>query len=372
MPPGCRRWGIRVYPRMRGGTYEHRPEVSEFEGLSPHARGHRPGRQRMRRWPGSIPACAGAPPALRAASGCSWVYPRMRGGTSDQVFQGFSGRGLSPHARGHHLASALERLQRGSIPACAGAPRAASSRACSIRVYPRMRGGTLSPKMRELSLKGLSPHARGHRARGPGTVVCCGSIPACAGAPGSLSEKTPLQGVYPRMRGGTVVFLERGSDLEGLSPHARGHRSGAWSIPHTLGSIPACAGAPPGLGGRRRCPGVYPRMRGGTVSALRRRCAGGGLSPHARGHLDRHAFVGHQVGSIPACAGAPAIPCISSCRSRVYPRMRGGTGEVGSWPHPAVGLSPHARGHLAQRELVVALHGSIPACAGAPSSMASI
>ena len=72
------------------------------------------------------------------------------------------------------------------------------------------------------------------------------------------------------------------------------------------------------------------------------------------------------VGSIPACAGEPRGPGLYIARSRVYPRVCGGTKvpEVLWVVHE--GLSPRVRGNPDTHVLVSSLIGSIPACAGEP------
>ena len=70
--------------------------------------------------------------------------------------------------------------------------------------------------------------------------------------------------VYPRVCGGTFDILVGIPASEGLSPRVRGNR--AWNLraPPISGSIPACAGEPDSLCSVRRIQGVYPRVCGGT------------------------------------------------------------------------------------------------------------
>ena len=232
--------------------------------------------------------------------------------------------------------------------------------------YPRMRGGTTSWSPPSIGGRGLSPHARGNRALaffgGPGH----GSIPACAGEP--VRERRPkrLWRVYPRMRGGTGQQCFETCITQGLSPHARGnlfqHQGSSWN----QGSIPACAGEPPGSGKGQLRAGVYPRMRGGTAAAAGGAGRGEGLSPHARGNLLMTVTSTCSSGSIPACAGEPRMTVFGSLKLRVYPRMRGGTSI---WPGcmcGCSGLSPHARGNHPWVRPPACAAGSIPACAGEP------
>ena len=70
--------------------------------------------------------------------------------------------------------------------------------------YPRLRGGTKKPGSKHVPYKGLSPLARGNQ-----NVVVIdsfegGPIPACAGEPHNHCGQWPDDGVYPRLRGGTL------------------------------------------------------------------------------------------------------------------------------------------------------------------------
>ena len=93
---------------------------------------------------------------------------------------------------------------------------------------------------------------------------------------------------------------------------------------------------------------VYPRVCGGTVCTSGRVVGTWGLSPRVRGDLRIVPENREGSGSIPACAGEPSSPSPTVRIRRVYPRVCGGT------------IS-----RLACQ--VVALNrGSIPACAGEP------
>ena len=130
--------------------------------------------------------------------------------------------------------------------------------------------------------------------------------------------------VYPRMRGGAGCIPCRLAIGTGLSPHARGSRSAAGVVHIALGSIPACAGEPPGLQGGAQPSRVYPRMRGGARAGDLLRSRLRGLSPHARGSQGRRGVHVGDPGSIPACAGEPVVHALVAPPEGVYPRMRGG------------------------------------------------
>ena len=357
---------IKVYPRLRGGTFLEANPNHHNQGLSPLARGHPRLRKTGRGRDGSIPACAGAPLEIGASAQKERVYPRLRGGTVTRIASNALSPGLSPLARGHHYPNSGDPYLERSIPACAGAPYFKLCVCIVLKVYPRLRGGTGLNWQAISSTVGLSPLARGHPSLVTLSTVRYGSIPACAGAPGVLPPVQARAWVYPRLRGGTQERRRRHPPTQGLSPLARGHRPNAAEGSLSEGSIPACAGAPgaavaPGLA----C-GVYPRLRGGTAKQAFRSIRSTGLSPLARGHPGLLYSARSACRSIPACAGAPRASTSGTWGCWVYPRLRGGT--FGQEPEEIVewGLSPLARGHRRSLSAFFAFSGSIPACAGAP------
>ena len=93
-------------------------------------------------------------------------------------------------------------------------------------------------------MTGLSPRVRGNQR----TVVIAfphsGTIPACAGEP-----RGPVCGArggwdYPRVCGGTVLYLIGGQCHRGLSPRVRGNLIATCIGLMASGTIPACAGEP--------------------------------------------------------------------------------------------------------------------------------
>ena len=71
-------------------------------------------------------------------------------------------------------------------------------------------------------------------------------------------------------------------------------------------------------------------------------------------------------GSIPACAGEPSSGLSVASEKTVYPRVCGGTSRVLSGPVDADGLSPRVRGNLTCHLNCLTTLGSIPAYAGEP------
>ena len=94
---------------------------------------------------------------------------------------------------------------------------------------------------------------------------------------------------------------------------------------------------------------VYPRVCGGTVNGAEVVFRMQGLSPRVRGN---RAGVGIGVGdggSIPACAGEPSTAHWSYRICKVYPRVCGGTWDGRHGAHCHAGLSPRVRGNLCGR-----------------------
>ena len=291
---------------MCGGTATQRCPDCRLSGLSPRVRGNRQSSAPCRCSEGSIPACAGEPLSASSLPRRPWVYPRVCGGTVIGRTVGGVETGLSPRVRGNHDPRGIRQPLKGSIPACAGEPGHSVRQGCRIRVYPRVCGGTSSRAARPCCNTGLSPRVRGnHYVRDTGHLSM-GSIPACAGEPLASQAPTGQGGVYPRVCGGTDAGTASQSSAQGLSPRVRGnHQRGVYTnVPH--GSIPACAGEPmpeQPLSPARR---VYPRVCGGTIRGVSTPMSPMGLSPRVRGNLNGSDGRSYFRGSIPACAGEPS------------------------------------------------------------------
>ncbi len=193
--------------------------------------------------------------------------------------------------------------------------------------------------------------------------------------------------VYPRVCGGTRLFLARSVRRNGLSPRVRGNPNGLLEPEILRGSIPACAGEPPSLVANWCRNGVYPRVCGGTLvrhwdtlksQGLSPRVRGTstkllmlfvlmGLSPRVRGNRADGEDDPRHRGSIPACAGEPRGRRRRGRCGRVYPRVCGGTSAGGTFSARIRGLSPRVRGNPPIVAEYSCGRGSIPACAGEPS-----
>ena len=253
------------------------------------------------------------------------VYPRLCGGTWLRGCQIRSSRGLSPPVRGNRWTSSAAAPAIWSIPACAGEPRQAGRPRPPSAVYPRLCGGTTDRPHRRRTGHGLSPPVRGNLPGGAWAGVCAGSIPACAGEPTPMAVLSAMMRVYPRLCGGTKLFIADASDNSGLSPPVRGNPLRGCNATYGRGSIPACAGEPAPATARPYGKEVYPRLCGGTHKIARPKPLNEGLSPPVRGNHIRGCAVNPAAGSIPACAGEPHGRGRRETSATVYPRLCGGT-----------------------------------------------
>ena len=175
--------GAPVYPRLRGGSYSLPILGIDIWGLSPPTRGIRAVGRNAARLPRSIPAYAGDPGAATARTAPHTVYPRLRGGSRVTAVYATSPQGLSPPTRGIQSGAWDIRAGRRSIPAYAGDPTIATLVAGSLRVYPRLRGGSRRGSGKGRVVYGLSPPTRGILALAERVGNNGGSIPAYAGDP---------------------------------------------------------------------------------------------------------------------------------------------------------------------------------------------
>ena len=153
----------------------------------------------------------------------------------------------------------------------------------------------------------------------------------------------------------------------GLSPRVRGNRPPTTGAAPASGSIPACAGEPAGGAKAGARTGVYPRVCGGTAVVPVAGDIDDGLSPRVRGNQLPESSPSVASGSIPACAGEPTSAAHRRARGRVYPRVCGGTRFGLAGRGLCHGLSPRVRGNRMGRRIAAMPHRSIPACAGEPN-----
>ena len=274
--------------------------------------------------------------------------------------------GLSPRVRGNRTKTRMYRRGTRSIPACAGEPAAAGRFWTACRVYPRVCGGTNNQGIAGDKDAGLSPRVRGNHDQPDAGVNDGGSIPACAGEPLRMAVCRMTSWVYPRVCGGTPPRPVTCRPAAGLSPRVRGNLASRSLALLASGSIPACAGEPKRRRPARAKASVYPRVCGGTPDVGREEPRAAGLSPRVRGN-PRMAPPGiWRRRSIPACAGEPPERSYHGSDGQVYPRVCGGT-HCQSYHWCAYhGLSPRVRGNPERQNRRSPNAGSIPACAGEP------
>ena len=319
-------WGrSRVYPRVCGGTDNDVLKDINTWGLSPRVRGNRPCPRSRVAMRGSIPACAGEPTAGEMMMEQWGVYPRVCGGTWHCRCTMNQHRGLSPRVRGNRNVQYRVPEVVGSIPACAGEPPARDVWMVLRQVYPRVCGGTGGASERGDILQGLSPRVRGNRVGLARSAKANRSIPACAGEPVLPARWLRRCRVYPRVCGGTDATCCQPATTFGLSPRVRGNPCHPASSIAMMRSIPACAGEPEAGWHVRQDYWVYPRVCGGTLYPARIAACVAGLSPRVRGNLNALVHVRRVRGSIPACAGEPTYSSGVKTSQEVYPRVCGGT-----------------------------------------------
>ncbi len=356
--------GTRAYPRRRGGNVRSQPTGVLAEGLSPQARGELGPTPSSPRRPGPIPAGAGGTHGVILSGYSDRAYPRRRGGNARHAGRVHCRLGLSPQARGERHELDTQQDSAGPIPAGAGGTTLVHGARSFAGAYPRRRGGNGILKLGEPLFQGLSPQARGERTGRFRAGARPGPIPAGAGGTWPPPPGGPRPWAYPRRRGGNVLGGFALVLAQGLSPQARGEHARRRRESVQRGPIPAGAGGtrPPAA----PCPWswAYPRRRGGNGArgiCIRRRK---GLSPQARGELDRRVQARQDDGPIPAGAGGTITLDTHGEAWTAYPRRRGGNPGASFEKQTVAGLSPQARGELQMLRMVSSVRGPIPAGAG--------
>ncbi len=148
----------------------------------PRVRGdHRPHHQVVATRRGTTPACAGTTDRSKQTS--SWVrdHPRVRGDHSEGVTRGSPAGGPPPRARGPPGPARRIRRRPGTTPACAGTTSTGATPRCRSRDHPRVRGDHSEFRISETSASGPPLRARGPPPPRWMTHVTHGTTPACAG-----------------------------------------------------------------------------------------------------------------------------------------------------------------------------------------------
>ena len=190
---------------MCGGTRMVTADPAAVPGLSPRVRGNPHCHCWQGYGARSIPACAGEPTGVAKWLPKAKVYPRVCGGTRSLDRESREQDGLSPRVRGNRTAGSASADGQRSIPACAGEPGLRNLRRRAAEVYPRVCGGTIAGNRGRDNPIGLSPRVRGNRSVCQPPLPLYGSIPACAGEPVTFPSRNPSIRVYPRVCGGTCT-----------------------------------------------------------------------------------------------------------------------------------------------------------------------
>ena len=109
-------------PRMRGNPPSLSPAFPTIRSIPAYAGEPPSASHRKSRAPRSIPAYAGEPRQARRILYRPRVYPRVCGGTHDDLSRRQSRQGLSPRMRGNQRQLVWVYTQARSIPAYAGEP----------------------------------------------------------------------------------------------------------------------------------------------------------------------------------------------------------------------------------------------------------
>ncbi len=314
---------------MGGGTLRCVNARRVATGLSPRGRGNPSIFWRVPNSTRSIPAWAGEPRVTTPLGSALPVYPRVGGGTPADPDLGMRPLGLSPRGRGNLFPLTSPIYITRSIPAWAGEPPVGGFWGCSRWVYPRVGGGTPDFYQQIVAEEGLSPRGRGNQVIRKPISTLLRSIPAWAGEPAGTAIPAISTTVYPRVGGGTYGSCPGDTRGAGLSPRGRGNPIRVCCPSPEIGSIPAWAGEPLGVGQRVHPVGVYPRVGGGTGKMRETNPVTAGLSPRGRGNRDKDKVDSADVRSIPAWAGEPLRRPERRWATGVYPRVGGGTFIVG-------------------------------------------
>ena len=336
-------------------------------GPSPRVRGSLPAPDRARAAAGSIPACAGKPPSPPSRAIQSRVHPRVCGEARSRPAARRRRPGPSPRVRGSPRPTRLEPERHGSIPACAGKPTPRGRRCGWSGVHPRVCGEA----SREIEWRspegGPSPRVRGSHRDGPRPRGGAGSIPACAGKPPGPASSRARPRVHPRVCGEAGPLRQPRAEVPGPSPRVRGSPPGRRTHPARPRSIPACAGKPRGPRASPNLCRVHPRVCGEASSFSALTPSQTGPSPRVRGSRRRRRGAVGGAGSIPACAGKPTWALAWRGSLKVHPRVCGEADPALALARHQVGPSPRVRGSPDGAGGWDRAVGSIPACAGKPT-----
>ena len=211
-----------------------------------------------------IPACAGEAPRARWRSGAKRVHPRVCGGSATRHPASPGGSGTSPRVRGKRRDALRFQLGVRYIPACAGEASVRRLDIVGLEVHPRVCGGSRRAAGDMVVAEGTSPRVRGKRTAGSVRVWSSRYIPACAGEAIAPIRTVLTVRVHPRVCGGSPLPRASVYVLAGTSPRVRGKRYLGRIPCLSVRYIPACAGEARRSGATRAAKWVHPRVCGGS------------------------------------------------------------------------------------------------------------
>ena len=216
--------------------------ITAIGGSSPRVRGTHEYAQRIPLLHRFIPACAGNTTYTIKSATTTSVHPRVCG-EHDGCGPPPSGpRGSSPRVRGTRKTVAAIPAPDRFIPACAGNTNSISPRSCIWTVHPRVCGEHHDPHMPTATHSGSSPRVRGTRVKMEELLYEFRFIPACAGNTRECALSTARPAVHPRVCGEHARAAYSDGDTLGSSPRVRGTPKAMAKRRPQRRFIPACAG----------------------------------------------------------------------------------------------------------------------------------
>ena len=132
--------GPGAHPRSRGDHGTAQPNLDNYKGSSPLARGPPRNAQAPQEQPGLIPARAGTTGGDLHVDALAGAHPRSRGDHPNSTRGAENLTGSSPLARGPPVNSSAHRSERGLIPARAGTTLVKKFFLTCAGAHPRSRG----------------------------------------------------------------------------------------------------------------------------------------------------------------------------------------------------------------------------------------
>ena len=193
-----------VHPRVCGGSDTARLRSAAVWGTSPRVRGKPPPRSALVQSWGYIPACAGEAEVDEAGEDGVRVHPRVCGGSPGLPIEPVPPEGTSPRVRGKRRPSPRQNSPSRYIPACAGEAAEIAARFHNVKVHPRVCGGSQGRGDGDRGGEGTSPRVRGKPGRISRGRRVSGYIPACAGEAARCRGGSRSPKVHPRVCGGSA------------------------------------------------------------------------------------------------------------------------------------------------------------------------